>query len=103
MSLSKKEVVHIAELARLSLTPEEVEKYQNELESILIYIDQIQELDLENVSEMQQGSNQINIWRKNEVIDCDNDIKKSIIKSFVHKEGDLLEVQAVFDNQEENI
>lgn len=47
--LSKDEVRHIAELAKLALTEEEIEKYQHQLSGILDYAENLQKL---NVSEI---------------------------------------------------
>jgi len=43
--ISKEEVRHIAELARLRLSPEEVVRYQSDLSSILEYIEQLKQID----------------------------------------------------------
>ena len=45
MSLSREEVEHIAELARLELTSEQVILYQKQLSAILDYFAQLQRLD----------------------------------------------------------
>jgi aspartyl-tRNA(Asn)/glutamyl-tRNA(Gln) amidotransferase subunit C len=49
MSLSEQEVRHVAILARLALTDEEVTGLQGDLNSILGHIDSIQQLDLASV------------------------------------------------------
>ena len=43
--LTKEEVIHIANLARLDLTEQEIEKMQNDLASILGYIDILNKVD----------------------------------------------------------
>ena len=45
MTLTLAEVEHIAELARLSLTQEEKERYREQLSAILDYFAQLQDLD----------------------------------------------------------
>lgn len=52
MALSDAEVRHVAMLARLALTDDQVETLRNELNSILGHIDTIQQLDLEGVEPM---------------------------------------------------
>ncbi|MBZ1345308.1 MAG: Asp-tRNA(Asn)/Glu-tRNA(Gln) amidotransferase subunit GatC [Candidatus Nealsonbacteria bacterium] len=47
--ISKKEVQHIAKLARLGLTEKEIEKFQRELSSILDYIEKLKEADVSGV------------------------------------------------------
>ncbi|MDP3990808.1 MAG: Asp-tRNA(Asn)/Glu-tRNA(Gln) amidotransferase subunit GatC [Candidatus Nealsonbacteria bacterium] len=47
--LSKKEVQHIAKLARLSLKTKDEAKFQKELSSILDYIEQLKKVDISNI------------------------------------------------------
>lgn len=49
MPLSEQEVRHVAMLARLALTDDEVISLQSDLNSILGHIDTIRQLDLESV------------------------------------------------------
>jgi aspartyl-tRNA(Asn)/glutamyl-tRNA(Gln) amidotransferase subunit C len=47
--LSREQVLHVARLARLELTEEEVERFSVELSKVLGYIEKISELDLADV------------------------------------------------------
>ena len=47
--LSRDQVLHVARLARLELTEEEVERFAGELSKVLDHIDKIRELDLTDV------------------------------------------------------
>jgi len=47
--IDREQVLHVARLARLKLTDDEVERMTGELSSILGHIDKINELDLEGV------------------------------------------------------
>jgi len=49
MKLSREEVQHIAELARLALGDEERALYQEQLSAILEHFEQLQELDTEAI------------------------------------------------------
>ena len=46
MAISKEEVLKAASLARMELSPEEVELFSGQLESILGFIDQLKEVDV---------------------------------------------------------
>lgn len=48
--ISKEEVIHVAKLARLKLSEEEIEKYQRELSKILNYIEKLKKVDISKVS-----------------------------------------------------
>jgi aspartyl-tRNA(Asn)/glutamyl-tRNA(Gln) amidotransferase subunit C len=47
--LSRDQVLHVARLARLELTDEEIERFSGELSKVLDWIEKIGELDLEGV------------------------------------------------------
>ena len=49
MSLTSEEIQHIALLARVGLTPEELERYRSQLENILDNFQALQEVDTEGV------------------------------------------------------
>ena len=49
MSIDREQVLHVARLARLRLSDEEVDKMAHELSGILDHIERISELDLEGV------------------------------------------------------
>ena len=49
MKLSRAEVEHIAELAKLGLTEEEKEKFREQLSAILEYAEMLQQLDTEAI------------------------------------------------------
>ncbi|HCI03323.1 MAG: Asp-tRNA(Asn)/Glu-tRNA(Gln) amidotransferase subunit GatC [Candidatus Peribacteraceae bacterium] len=66
-SLSSDDVRHIAKLARLNLSDEEVEKFTKELSSILEYVDQLQEVDTKNVVPTAQVTGLHNSFRADEI------------------------------------
>jgi aspartyl-tRNA(Asn)/glutamyl-tRNA(Gln) amidotransferase subunit C len=63
MSLSEAEVRHVAMLARLALTDDEVGSLQGDLNSILGHIDQIRQLDLAGVPPMTHAVPVTNVTR----------------------------------------
>ncbi|HET6352320.1 MAG TPA: Asp-tRNA(Asn)/Glu-tRNA(Gln) amidotransferase subunit GatC [Coriobacteriia bacterium] len=68
MALSESEVRHVAMLARLSLSDEQVETLRGELNSILGHIDTIQQLDLEGVAPMTHAVPMVNSTRDDVVV-----------------------------------
>ncbi len=51
-TLTKQDILHIAKLANLSLTDDEIERYSTQLSEILKYVDKLGEVDTENVKPM---------------------------------------------------
>ncbi len=55
MRITRKDVLHVAELAHLELTGAEVDLYCQQLDSILAYVDKLNELDTAQVEPMAQS------------------------------------------------
>ena len=64
MAISRKEVEHIAHLARLTLTEEEITLYSKQLNDILKYIDKLNELDIDQIEPMSHVLDIINVMRE---------------------------------------
>jgi aspartyl-tRNA(Asn)/glutamyl-tRNA(Gln) amidotransferase subunit C len=54
MKISRDDVLRVAELAHLELSPEEVETYRGQLDDILSYVGKLQEIDVSKVEPMAQ-------------------------------------------------
>ncbi len=65
--LTHDQVRHIAKLARLTLSEEEVAKFTTELTKILTYIDQLAEVDTANVEPVAQVTGLSNSMRTDEI------------------------------------
>jgi aspartyl-tRNA(Asn)/glutamyl-tRNA(Gln) amidotransferase subunit C len=67
--LSRDDVLKLARLARLTLSDEEVEKYQKELSEILKYVEQLQNADVEGLEPTSQVTGLKNVTRDDTVTD----------------------------------
>lgn len=63
MAVTQEEVKHIADLAKLRVTEEEVVKYTNDLNSILTYMQKLNEVDTSNVLPLSHPVENINVFR----------------------------------------
>ncbi len=52
--LTKEEILHLAKLSNLSLTDEEIEKFQKQLEETVEYVENLNELDTSKVEPTSQ-------------------------------------------------
>ncbi len=68
-SISKDKVVHLAHLSNITLTDEEVESLQGDLENILNYVGTLSGLNTDGVEPTYQLNNLQNVDRPDEVID----------------------------------
>lgn len=64
MKLTKDQVRHVAKLARLGLTPQEVEKFQTQLSGILDYVEQLNEVNTDGVEPTAQVTGLVNVMRE---------------------------------------
>jgi len=62
MAISRDEVLHVARLARLALTDEEVERLGAQLNAILEAVGKVSELDLSDVEPTAHPLELVNVW-----------------------------------------
>jgi len=67
--LTKQEVLNLAELVRLELTPDEVESFTTELSAILDYVEQLNSVDVSNLEPTNQVTGLTNVTRPDQVKD----------------------------------
>ena len=87
MSISKKDVEHVARLARLELTEEEKELYTEELNAVLGFMDTLNQLD---TSEVPPTSH---------VLDIKNVFRDDVVEPSMEPEEVVANAPAAKDNQ----
>jgi aspartyl-tRNA(Asn)/glutamyl-tRNA(Gln) amidotransferase subunit C len=66
MAISRDEVLHVARLARLALTEDEIERLTGELDAILDAVGIVSELDLADVPPTSHPLDLVNVWAEDE-------------------------------------
>jgi aspartyl-tRNA(Asn)/glutamyl-tRNA(Gln) amidotransferase subunit C len=66
MAITRDEVLHVARLARLELTEEEVGRFTEQLSAILEAVAKVSELDLSAVEPTAHPLDLVNIWADDE-------------------------------------
>jgi aspartyl-tRNA(Asn)/glutamyl-tRNA(Gln) amidotransferase subunit C len=98
-NITKKEVEHIAGLARIKLTEKEKDKMTKELGAILGYIDKLKEVNTEGVEPIAHITGLTDIFRKDDnprEPDSEN-IKRLIGQAPSEKDG-YVKVKSVFED-----
>jgi len=62
MTITRDEVLHVAKLARLELTDDEVERFTEQLSAILEAVAKVSELDLSEVTPTAHPLDLVNVW-----------------------------------------
>lgn len=84
MSVTRKEVEYIAELARLKFSEDELESLTSDMNRILDYMDKLNELDTESVKPLSHPLDIENVFREDKVgesISTEEALKNSSSKS----------------------
>lgn len=95
-SITKEQVVKIAELCKLQLTEAEVEKFSKLFSDTLKVIDVLNELDTSKVPETYQVTGLINVFQKNDE-DLATLSKEEVLRNAKKVEKGLIATEAVFN------
>ena len=93
--ISEDDVQHVAELARLALSVSEKKQFTGELNSILGYVKEIEEVKIDKYQKFDYYNLQNNQFRKDELDEASEEEKGNIRKLFPEKEGTSLKVKEV--------
>ncbi|MBN2238776.1 MAG: Asp-tRNA(Asn)/Glu-tRNA(Gln) amidotransferase subunit GatC [Dehalococcoidales bacterium] len=96
MKISREEVLHIAQLARMGITDEEVDKMTEQLSDILANFEVLQQVNTDNVSPTAQSIALQNVISEDVVSpSMDTD---SLLANAPEKEQDHLKIRAVLED-----
>jgi aspartyl-tRNA(Asn)/glutamyl-tRNA(Gln) amidotransferase subunit C len=96
MYLTDKDIRELAKLMKLNLSDKEVEKFRDEMSSILSFIGKLKEVDISKAEEVGQVSGIVNNWRKDKLGKSMSD-PETILKEAPEREDDLIKVPGVFN------
>jgi len=91
------EIEQIAELARLSLKPEEKAKLKKDLESILAYVEQLKSVPTDHVEPTSHVLNLENVFREDRV--HPSNVRDEVLNHAPQREGNFFKVPKVIDQE----
>ena len=68
MEIKREDIKHLAELSEFSLSDKEIDSLHGDLQGIIGYISQLDELDTSNVEPTYQVFEMENVWREDEIL-----------------------------------
>ena len=95
MAITKKDVEHVARLARLQLAEKEKELFTKQLGAILEYIDKLKQVDTSKVKPTSHVVDLKNVWREDEVKRFPE--AEKILKNRPQAEEDFFKVKKVIE------
>ncbi len=93
MKISKKEVEHVANLARLNLSAGELETMTGQLDNILSYVDKLEELDTDGVTPTTHVFSVSNAFREDVVKESLS--QEEAVKNGPQQNGEFFQVPKV--------
>lgn len=97
MKITKKDVEHVARLARLKLSEEEKDEFTVQLAGILDYIGKLNELDTRSVEPMSHVLRIKNVWRQDRRVPCAGETREAILANAPDREESFFKVRKVID------
>ncbi len=91
--ISLSDIRKVAKLARLELPEDQIETYTEQLEEILSYVDQLQEIDTENIPPTTRAVEVVNSMRE-DLVEV-NSSREDILNLAPHREGDFFRVPKI--------
>lgn len=98
MKLSREETLHIARLARLGFTEDELEKFREQLSNILENFEVLKQLDTTDIPPTAHVIEVQNIVRPDEVVESLP--QEDVLSNAPKQEADFFRVRAVLETEE---
>ena len=96
MKLSKEEVKHISQLARLGLDDDDIEKFQSQLSNILDNFEILEQVDTSNLPPTTQSIALQNVYRPDKA--QDSYTQKDILANAPQCENNFFKIKAVLED-----
>ena len=96
--ISRKEVEHIAKLARIALSPEEVEKMQKDLSQVLDYFELLSRADVSGIEASTLSSDYKNIWREDKVNEQSPEVVRALVEMSPRSKKGYIKVKSILDD-----
>lgn len=71
MEIKREDIEHLADLSDFSLSDEEIGSLSQDLQDIIGYISQLEELETDNIEPTYQVFEMENVWREDEILPQD--------------------------------
>lgn len=90
-NLTREDILKLARLSKLELTEEQIARYQTEIQSIVKYVEQLQDVDVDGLEPTNQVSGLVNVTRSDEIKQYAD--RKALLKNLPTEENDHIKVK----------
>lgn len=96
-TINKKSLEHLADLVRIELKAGEEERFLKDLEKILAYFQELQQLNTDNVTPMTGGTELKSVFREDEKTRDKSGETRRAVQAFPEEEKGYLKVPPIFE------
>ena len=94
MEIKREDILHLADLSNFELSKTETESLRGELQNIIKYISQLDELDTDNTEPTYQVFEMENVWREDKILPQDA-TREELLALTVEAEDNQIKVPKV--------
>lgn len=99
MAITANEVKHVASLAKLEFTDEELQKFTGQMDEIINMVEQLGEVDTTDVPVTSTVTEEVNVMREDVAIKGTD--RTLLMKNVPEEKDGLIKVPAIIDESEE--
>ncbi len=93
MQVSREQLLHIANLARLELKEEEIDNYLENLQDILTFAEQVNNAPTDGLDETIGANDNYNVFRKDEIVEFED--KELLLQNAPSQERGMFKIPKV--------
>lgn len=93
MQVSREQLLHIANLARLELKEEEIDNYLENLQDILTFAEQVNNAPTDGLDETIGANDNYNVFRKDEIVEFED--KELLLQNALSQERGMFKIPKV--------
>ncbi len=93
--ITSDDVRKVAQLCRLEISEDDIEKFSNQLEGILEYIAQLDRIDTLNVPPTTRAVEVVNVFREDTIVSSSSDVRDKILDLAPQREGEFFRVPKI--------
>lgn len=96
--MNREDIYHLATLARLRLTDQEISQLESELSSIVSYVSTVSEIAADDMKDKPETGVKFNVFRQDEVTNQPEEFTKAILAEMPTIKGRYMSVKKILKN-----
>ena len=98
--MKREEIEHLASLARIRLTEDEIKRLPEELSSIVSYVSVVSDIAADEADALPTVGARYNVFRKDEVTNKPDEFTEDILREMPKTEGRMMSVKKILQTGE---